>query len=869
LPSRAAGRTFVRPSASFSMAKPKWLPPFFMLSRRTPLTLGLLAALVTAGLRAATSAPAAASAKAAADYHQTIEPMLKDHCYDCHGAGESKGKVAFDKLGSDQELLANSALWVAVLKNVRAGLMPASGPKLTAAETDRLASWIKYDALGLDPANPDPGRVTVRRLNRMEYRNTIRDLMGVDFDTTKEFPVDDTGSGFDDIADAMTLPPMLLEKYVNAARSIVQEAVPTTPRVPAEQVVDGHTLSGTPAKVISLTYYTAAKAGHTIELAQGGRYHLTLAMTGGETYVGDRFDENRCHFQFKVDGEVVFERDWNRENNLDFVFDFEHEIKAGKHDLSFETTPLGAPQEQIRALNLRINALTFRGPLELEHWVKPKNLDRFFPALGNLTAASRDGYAADVLRGFATKAYRRPVDEDTVQRLVAMAAGVYRRPGQTFEAGVAQAMVAVLASPRFLFRDEAVEPLAAGASDAQVDEYALASRLSYFLWSSMPDEGLFKLAAAHQLRTNLGAQVNRMLADPRSSALVANFAGQWLQSRDIENVPIDPQAVLAREAAPPAVIAGAAGDLPPAAAPANVRGAGGRRGGRGGAAPAGLTPELRLAMRQETEMYFDHIMRADRPLAEFLDSNYTFLNQRLAQYYGVPGVTGDEMKLVQLPADSPRGGVITQGTILTVTSNPTRTSPVKRGLFILDNILGTPVPPPPPNVPALDVAAKSITDHQPLLRESMEAHRTQPLCASCHQRMDPIGLALENFNAMGMYRTKERNQTIDASGKLITGEPFKDMTDLKHVLVANHQEDFYRCVTEKLLTYALGRGLENYDLETVDQIVARIEKQDGRFSALLLGVIESAPFQKRREDRDVTVAMAGHDANVSSPGSTP
>jgi len=190
-------------------------------------------------------------------------------------------------------------------------------------------------------------------------------------------------------------------------------------------------------------------------------------------------------------------------------------------------------------------------------------------------------------------------------------------------------------------------------------------------------------------------------------------------------------------------------------------------------------------------------------------------------------------------------------------------------LFILDNILGTPVPPPPPNVPALDVAAKSITDHQPLLRESMEAHRTQPLCASCHQRMDPIGLALENFNAMGMYRTKERNQTIDASGKLITGEPFKDMTDLKHVLVANHQEDFYRCVTEKLLTYALGRGLENYDLETVDQIVARIEKQDGRFSALLLGVIESAPFQKRREDRDVTVAMAGHDANVSSPGSTP
>jgi hypothetical protein len=276
-------------------------------------------------------------------------------------------------------------------------------------------------------------------------------------------------------------------------------------------------------------------------------------------------------------------------------------------------------------------------------------------------------------------------------------------------------------------------------------------------------------------------------------------------------------------------------------------------------------------MRQETERYFDHIMREDRPLVEFIDSNYTFLNQSLAQFYGIAGVTGTDLQLVQLPPDSPRGGVITQGTVLVVTSNPTRTSPVKRGLFILDNILGTPVPPPPPNVPALDVAAKTITDHQPLLRESLEAHRTQPLCASCHQRMDPIGLALENFNALGLYRTKERNQPIDASGKLITGEPFKDMTELKHVLVTQHSEDFYRCLTEKLLTYALGRGLEDYDVLTVDQIVDRIEKNDGRFSALLLGVIESAPFQKRREARNETVAMAVNNNKVSptSPASPP
>ncbi len=871
--------------------------------RSSPFLLGVVAALTTTGL---SGASAAAAAKAAVDFHQNIEPMLKEHCYDCHGEGESKGKVAFDKLGSDQAMLANSSLWVAVLKNVRAGLMPASGPKLTAAETDRLANWIKFGALGLDPANPDPGRVTVRRLNRVEYRNTIRDLMGVDFDTEKEFPNDDTGSGFDDIADALTLPTMLLEKYVNAARTIVGQTVPTAPRVPAEQVLNARTLANDQGNLISLSYYTAGKAAHTVELAQGGRYHLVLAMTGAETYVGDRFDENRCHFVFKVDGETVFERDWNRENNLDFTFDFDHEIKAGKHELSFEVTPVAPAQQQIRALNLKINSLTFRGPMELEHWIASKNLDRFFPGIEAVKANDRDQYAADLLRNFAGKAYRRPVDDDTVKRLVVMAQSVYLRPGQTFEAGLAQAMVAVLASPRFLFRQEAAEPLTVGATDPLVDEYALASRLSYFLWSTMPDDELSKLAGEGKLRANLTAQVQRMLDDPRATAgqrgLVANFAGQWLESRDIESVPIDPQAVLARETAPPAATppaatpgpatpavpvsaargagapaavavaaprVGAAGALPAAAAPANGRG--GRRGGRGGGTGPGLTPDLRVAMRQETEMFFDHIMRADRPLDDFIDSNYTFLNQSLAQYYGVPGVTGADMKLVQLPPDSPRGGVITQGTVLVVTSNPTRTSPVKRGLFILDNILGTPVPPPPPNVPALDVAAKSITDHQPLLRESLEAHRTQPLCASCHQRMDPIGLALENFNAMGMYRTTERNQPIDASGKLVTGESFKDMTELKHVLVTSHREDFYRCLTEKLLTYALGRGLEDRDVLTVDQIVTRIEQANGKFSALLLGVIESAPFQKRREDRNEAVAMSVTNPSVAlqSPASPP
>jgi hypothetical protein len=265
-----------------------------------------------------------------------------------------------------------------------------------------------------------------------------------------------------------------------------------------------------------------------------------------------------------------------------------------------------------------------------------------------------------------------------------------------------------------------------------------------------------------------------------------------------------------------------------------------------------LTDDLRRAMRQETERYFDYVLRENRPLEEFIDSDYAFLNARLAQHYGIEGVTGDEVRRVQLPPDSPRGGILTQGTILAVTSNPTRTSPVKRGVFILDNILGTPPPPPPPNIPALEDAAKPIEGREPTLRETLELHRAQPLCSSCHNRMDPLGLALENFNAMGIWREKERDQVVDITGQLITGEPFNNVRQLKQILVDQHRTDFYRCLTEKLLTYAIGRGLDHRDVETVDRIVARLDQ--GRFEALLMGVIESAPFQKRRIDGMVAEA---------------
>ena len=346
-----------------------------------------------------------------------------------------------------------------------------------------------------------------------------------------------------------------------------------------------------------------------------------------------------------------------------------------------------------------------------------------------------------------------------------------------------------------------------------MDEYSLASRLSYFLWSTLPDDELLKLAASGQLRQNLDAQVQRMLADPRSEAFIESFAEQWLQSRDVLDLPINEPEMLARE---------------------------------GIETKQELTADYRTAMQKETTAYFGYIAHNDRSVLEFLDSNYTFVNDKLAEIYGLPNVTGPEMRRVTLPPDSPRGGVITMASTLVMTSTPSRTSPVKRGKWLLENILGAPAPPPPPNIPPLEDAAKQVADHTPTQREVLALHRQDPLCASCHDRMDPLGLALENFNGIGGFRTQELDQPIDATGKLSTGESFKNITELKHILVANHREEFYRALTEKLLTYAAGRGMEYYDVPTIDQIVARLDRADGRFSALLLGVIESAPFQERR-----------------------
>jgi Protein of unknown function (DUF1592)/Protein of unknown function (DUF1588)/Protein of unknown function (DUF1587)/Protein of unknown function (DUF1585)/Protein of unknown function (DUF1595)/Planctomycete cytochrome C len=605
---------------------------------------------------------------AAASFRERAQPILETYCYGCHGYGASEGGRTLDEFESDEALVADRELWWAVLKNVRAGVMPPAGEERPTKEEQRvLFDWIKFEAFGIDPANPDPGHVTLRRLNRVEYRNTIRDLMGVEFDTADEFPTDDTGYGFDNIGDVLSISPLLLEKYLHAAEAIVAEAVPT-------------------------------------DAAEG--------------------DE----------------------------------------------------REQ-------------------------QKYARFFPrAKVPDEAQARDEYARQILSRFARRAYRRPAEDSTIERLTALAQETYALPGQTFEAGIRRAMVAVLASPRFLFRLETVEAEGHDQTHPRIDEHSLATRLSYFLWSTTPDDELMELAGRGELRANLDEQLERMIKDRRSEALAENFAGQWLRARDVENFEVDLR----------------------------------------------FGHDLAEAMQRETEQYFEHVVREDRSVLELIDSNYTFLNERLAEHYGIAGVTGRRFRRVELPEGSPRGGVLTQGTLLVVTSNPTRTSPVKRGLFLLENILGTPPPPPPPDVPPLESAATAITGRDPTVRELQEQHRSDPLCHSCHARMDPLGLALENFTKLGQWRETEHGQPIDASGTLLTGEQFAGIQDLKRVLKGERRLDFYRCLTEKLLTYALGRGLEYYDEHTVDQIVERLDREEGKFSALLAAIVQSAPFQRQR-----------------------
>lgn len=809
-------------------------------------------------------------------FESEVVPILDRYCYDCHGYGSDKGGVVLDEFGSDGEL-RDYRLWHRALKNIESGLMPPSDEDQPShADKEVVLDWIKRKAFQLDPQNPDPGKVTLRRLNRVEYRNSIKALLDYDFDTTAEFPADDTGHGFDNNGDVLTISPMLLEKYLDAAQKIIGATVPTQPLVVAQTSLSGQRFvpeggEETGGWVRQFSYYEPTQASATHNVTHDGDYEVVLDLTAIETYVNNQFDLNECRLVFEVDGEVALDRKFVREGYKSFEFRFPYNWKEGEHRFALCVEPLTPDREQIRDLRLQLNSVHVRGPMDESHWVKPGRYDRFFPESVPHKKGKRRTYAEAVLEDFASRAFRRPVESDTLKRLTDLALYSGNQDGQTFESGIAQAMVAVLASPRFLFREEDVLPHE-GEGYALVDEWSLASRLSYFLWSSMPDEILFEHARKGTLRANLESEVARMLADGRSNNFIENFVGQWLQARDIESVQISDFAVWLRENPNPELTRAREDfrrlrEIPD--------------GGRTPEQEARLAeardiffasfripkPDLggdvRRAMKSESEKVFEYVIRENRSLLELIDADYTFLNEALAKHYGIDGVEGKEMRLYQLPEGSARGGVLTQGTVLTVTSNPTRTSPVKRGVFILDNILGTPPPPPPPNIPALEDVASEEELAEMSLRETLALHARKRACRSCHLRMDPLGLALENFNAMGRWREVEMNLPIEPEGELITGESFTDIRGLKKIIATERQDDFYRCMTEKLMTYALGRGLEYYDVDTLDTLVQSLKDSDGRPSALIMGIIESPAFQKRRpvSSTDVESIATGEESS--------
>ncbi len=752
---------------------------------------------------AALLAACLATASAAPDFEKDVKPLLENYCYKCHGNGKKKGGLALDGFASTEAMLKDMKTWGAVGENVRSRDMPPDDAEKqpTDAERDRIANWVDRVVFAIDPDHPDPGRVTIRRLNRVEYNNTIRDLVGVDFHAADDFPADDTGYGFDNIGDALSLPPALFDRYLAAAEKIMGTAILNDHKPRSQMIaVDLLSIEGEPKNGSTPTSRRISEHESTVkaDLPVAGEYILRIEVNA------NKLGTEPTRMELKFDGQITPTMPFA--GLRDTVESQKVKIKVsqpGSHTLSLRVAnPLPKP-EMVKGKPMPRGFIVRKlGLLSPPQPVKPpaSQLRIFSMAAGQRTLEQS---ARAIIAGFGGRAFRRPLANYEIDRFFYIYQQSQKKGGN-FEQGVQTALTAILVSPHFLFRGE-VQPQPDNPKTAQpVNEWALATRLSYFLWSTMPDEALLAQAGRGALRKNLAGEVARMLKDPKSAALVDNFASQWLQVRNLQLVQPDEKTFPEWDKA------------------------------------------LGTAMERETELLFQNILRSDRPITDLIAADYTFVNERLARHYGIGGVQGDAFVKVKLPANRP-GGILGHGSFLTLTSNPTRTSLVKRGKYVLENLLGYNQPPAPPNVPDLDDATR--TELKGTTRQKFEQHRKDPTCASCHARMDPIGFGLENFNGVGIWRDKEGNDPVDSTGQLVSGEKFKGAVELQTLLLKEKRGDFLRCATEKLLTYALGRGLEYYDRPAIDKI-ARALGKDARFSTLVMEIVNSAPFQMRRGEGD-------------------
>lgn len=763
--------------------------------------------------------------------------FLQQFCLDCHTGAEANAELSLDVLTTADSLIRHRQAADKVVRVLTAGEMPpADAEQPDGAVRDKVLQRIR-EVLDYNDrhAEPDPGRVTMRRLNRLEYRNTIRDLIGLSFDPAADFPSDDIGHGFDNVGDVLTISPILMERYLAAAETIMDKAITPVP----PPVVKRHLSS----------QYTEPASGDVATKYLDGRYRR-LSTDGadgvatGPLHTPYKWQSGEYRFRVKAYGQsgtgqpiriavLVQGAELQQVSSEEELAQLSGSIRKPARILeTFEVTSVDAenaqtfevivpempgrdrmmvgqyqPAEGMPPGKLWIEFLALDGPLD----TRPASQRRLLDYPAELPESERTAF---VLRRFLRRAWRRPVSEKEVSRLALLADQLVEQ-GEPWEAGMQLALQAALCRADFLFRverdqdpdDPAPRPLS---------EHQLATRLSYFLWCSTPDDELLELADSGQLSQQLPQQVRRMLADEKSSSLVSSFAMQWLQLQRLELV------------APDAKMFPVFND------------------------------QLRGAMRRETELFIETVIREDLSLLQLIAADFTWLNEPLAKLYGIRDtagnregqpdqgagdpIRGEEFQRVSLQ-EGDRGGLLTQASVLTVTSNPTRTSPVKRGRWVLEQILGAPPPPPPPNVPELPEAEAAVSAGS--LRQRLEQHRANPACANCHARMDPIGFALENFDAVGRYRSHDGETPIDSAGELPDGTQIGGPADLKQVILSRRRE-FLRCVVEKLLVYSLGRGLEYFDRPVTESIINQAEAQEFRVSAVITAIVQSEAFRMRR-----------------------
>lgn len=733
--------------------------------------------------------------------------LTGEYCVSCHNDSVRTAGISLQGLDPSTPHV-QPAIWEKVLRKVGSGEMPPAN--LPAPDPASRAAFLEALERALDAAaaaNPNPGRPPAHRLNRAEYSNAVRDLLDLDLDVAAMLPGDDSGYGFDNIADVLSLSPALLDRYMLAAGRISRLAVGTGPTRPQKDIFVRNRETG------------FREAGH----ARASRQDLPFGAADGAV----------LRYYFPLSGKYVIAAALDQgDGRTDYEYrEVRRRVVAGMHTLTMALLGESSRPEESRPGNadavkrphppldirldgerlqltdlpdastpFKIRWISLEGPFDPQGRGDTPSRRKIFSC--RPASASEEGPCAQrILAGLARQAYRRPVDPEDLAALM----GMYERgrQGGGFERGIEQAIRALLVSPSFLFRVERDPAGAKSGSAYRISDIELASRLSFFLWSSLPDDEL--MASAEQgLLSNpaeLERQVRRMLADERARALMENFAGQWLELRKVAKA--KPDEVLFPS----------------------------------------FDADLRFAMRRETELFFWDILRKNRSVLDLLDADRTFLNDRLAAHYGLPKIHGPQFREVRL-TDSRRGGLLGQGSILTVTSYPNRTSVVIRGKWVLENLFGMPPPPPPPDIPELE---ESAHDKRRLtLRELMTLHSQSPTCASCHVRMDPIGFALENYDAIGRWREMDGDTPIDPSGSLPGGVRFEGPSELKRVFTTYFRDAFVKTVAEKLLTYALGRGLEYYDRPTV-RLIAREAKRSGfGLADMVVSVTKSMPFQMRR-----------------------